>query len=133
MVTATDGCRDITMEHVNIRVTTNLLIHPLQDRFGSNGGKFFFGELVVQRERSGEITFHVLMKNPLVSIDLACLGGLDRHVLVSCGGGCRHYEIEQAMSVVGGISVKCIEREITPCQYIQWELVRCIAAVLLCP
>lgn len=64
------------MEHVSIRVTTNLLVHPPQDRFGSNCGKFFFGELVVQRERFGEMAFHVLVKNPLVSIDLACFGCL---------------------------------------------------------
>lgn len=83
------------MEHISIRVTTNLLIHPPQDRFGSNGGKFFFCELVVQRERFGEIVFHVLMKNPLVSINLACLGCLDGGILVSCGAGCRHYEVEQ--------------------------------------
>lgn len=88
------------MEHISIRVTTNLLIHPPQDRFGSNGGKFLFGELVIQRERSGEIALHVLMKNPLVSINLTCLGCLDGGILVSCRAGCRHNEFEGAMSMI---------------------------------
>ena len=97
VVAATDGCRNNAMKHIRIRVTANLLVHPFQDRFRSNGGEFFFSESVVQWESPREVAFHKLMKDPLVSIDLACFGCLDRHVFV-CGIACRH-------------SVKCLSNE----------------------
>lgn len=87
VVTATDGCRNITMEHVGILVTTKLLIHPPQDRLGSHGGKIFFGERMVQRERFGEVALHVLLEDPLVSIDLTCFGSLGGDIFVCCGVG----------------------------------------------
>jgi hypothetical protein len=85
VVTATDGCGNIAIEHVGVLVTANLLIHPLQDRFGSHGGKIVLGELIVQREGSGEVKLHILMNDPLVSIDLTCFGSLDGHIFVCCG------------------------------------------------